>query len=379
MSIISAEVDGTIQAFCLSNRTVYRPDGHGGNEGITLPLDIGHEMKKGQVICQIDPTDYQLALEAAQAELELAKSNHDELLAWKRSEEIAQLEAQYEEAVAIHERDQADLERSDHLMEGRFAPEAEHDRYIAAEKASAATVKRAKAALELAKAGPTKEQVAVSQARVKQAEVQVRVRNEALQKCTIHAPYDAVLIDRYLGVGDRVVGTPPTDIMRIVNPDALFARVTVPERFQALVHVDNPALIRVPGRREPVQGLVDLVNEKIDPATRAFEVRIAVDNRNRLFKTGSFVEVSLPVISASDVLVVPKSAVIMHEGRPSVFVVKKDRVERRWLTLGISGKNAWEVVEGIEHGDRVVVDCVSMLDDGMRVKVVEEDRRQEAK
>ena len=360
-----------------SSRDVYRPDERGGHEKINLPLDIGHQIKKGQVICQIDPTDYQLALEASEAELNLAKSNLDELIAWKRSEEIAQLEAQHEEAVAVHQRDQADLERSTRLTEGRFAPEAEHDRYIAAEKAAAATVKRTKAALDLAKAGPTKEQVAVAQAQVKQAEVQVRLRKESLDKCTIHAPYDAVLIDRYLGAGDRVVGTPPTDIMRIVNPDALFAMVTVPERFQALVKVDNPALIRVPGRRDPVQGLVDLVNEKIDPTTRSFEIRIAVDNRKRLFKTGCFVEVALPVMSATDVLVVPKSAVVMHEGRPSVFVVKKDRVERRWLTLGISGKEAWEVVEGIEHGDRVVVNRVSMLDDGMRVKVVEEEGRRQ--
>lgn len=371
VSVIAAEVDGTIEAFCPSTRSVYRTDDQGGREEINLPLDIGHEMKKGQVVCRIDPTDYQLALEAADAELTLAKSNLDELRAWRRSEEIAQLEAQYEEAVALHERAQADLERSNRLTEGRFAPEAEHDGYVAQEKGTAATVKRTKAALDLAKAGPTKEQVAVAEARVKQAEVQVRLRQDDLEKCTIRAPYDAILIDRFLGVGDRVIGTPPTDIMRIINPDGLFARVSVPERFQAMVRVDNPASIQVPGRREPVPGLVDLVNEKIDQQTRSFEIRIAVDNRKRLFKAGSFVNVALPVMSASDVLVVPKSAIVMHEGRPSVFVVREDRVERRWLTLGIGGKHAWEVVEGIEHGDRVVVDRVSMLDDGMRVKVVD--------
>jgi membrane fusion protein (multidrug efflux system) len=159
--------------------------------------------------------------------------------------------------------------------------------------------------------------------------------------------------------------------MRIINPDALFARVSVPERFQAMVRVDDPASIRVPGRREPVLGLVDLVNEKIDPQTRSFEIRIAVDNRKRLFKAGSFVNVALPVRSVSDVLVVPQSAIVMQEGRPSVFVVQGDRVERRWPTLGIRGESVWEVVEGIEHGDRVVVSRGSMLDDGTRVKVVE--------
>jgi len=93
VSVIAAEVDGIIEAFSPSNRSVYRPDDQGGREEITLPLDIGHEMKKGQVVCRIDPTDYEFALETAEAELELAKSDLAELVAWKRSEEIAQLEA----------------------------------------------------------------------------------------------------------------------------------------------------------------------------------------------------------------------------------------------------------------------------------------------
>jgi multidrug efflux pump subunit AcrA (membrane-fusion protein) len=366
-STLAAETDGRIESFCLSDRKVsYLEDGQIKQAALTLSL--GHPVKKGQVVCQIDPTETLLTLESAKADLELSRRNHDDLLAWKRPEEIVQLEASCEEAVASYDRASCDLKRSETLLKKKTIPKADYDQAVMAHRTAAAIVKHTKAALNLAKAGPTKEQVAVSQARIKQAESQVKREEENLKKTSIRAPYDGVVVERFLGVGDRVITMPQTDVLRIIDASALFAQIAVSERFQHMVQVDNPVQIIVPGTNKMVESRVDLVNEMVDPKTRTFRIRIALDNRNRLFKAGSFVNVRLPIRSNQKALVVPKIAVIMTDGNPSVFVLEGDHVVRQPIRLGIGSRTAWEVVEGLSSGQQVVANRPGMLSEGMRVK-----------
>ncbi len=367
VATLSAEVDGTVQAFCESNRQVSRRQG-GGVEKVILGLDLGHPVKRGQVVCQIDPTDYQLALESARAGWELSKRNLADLLAWKRPEEITQLEAGLDEARATLERANLDLKRSEKMVAKKAIPQADYDEAVMTMRTALAAVKRTEAALALAKAGPTPEQIAVAQSQIAQAEAECKRQEQQLRKTSLIAPYDGVVVDRFVSVGDQVTAGGKTQILRIIDPDALFAEITVPEKYQHLVRIDNRVQIRVPGSKRTVEGVVDLVNEMVDPATRTFRVRAAFDNRDRWFKAGSFVNVEIPVASATATLVVPKSAVMMTGGEPAVFVCREGRVQRRPIRLGIGSRTAWEVIDGLEPGEQIVADRPSMLTSGMRVR-----------
>ena len=100
---IASDVDGTIKSFPLSDRKlVYEENGH--IQSVALTLDLGHKVRKGEVICQIDPVNYELALSVAKANLRLVEGELANLMAWKRPEEIAQFDAQVDEARAAHAR-----------------------------------------------------------------------------------------------------------------------------------------------------------------------------------------------------------------------------------------------------------------------------------
>ncbi|MBN2292736.1 MAG: efflux RND transporter periplasmic adaptor subunit, partial [Pirellulales bacterium] len=298
---ISSDVDGTIKSFALSDRKLEYQE-NGQTKSVVLPLDLGQKVRKGDVICQIDPTSYEQASQVAKANLELVKSQLADLLSWRRREEVAQIEAQVEEAKAAHARAKADLERSKKLIESKTTSQSAHDEIVMAERTAAAGVKSAEAALELAKAGPTKEQIAVAKASIEAAKAEVARHEENLRKTTILAPYDAVVSNRYVGVGTRVTATPVVDILQIVDQRALLAQVSVPEQYQGMIHLDSIAMISAAGVPQAVPGRIDLVNSIIDPETRTFRVRVTIDNRKDTFKAGGFVNVDVPIVSASGVI-----------------------------------------------------------------------------
>ncbi len=364
---IVSDVDGIIKSFPLSDRKIEFEDG-GQRQSVTLGLDIGHRVKQGDVLVQIDPIDFELNLGVTKAQLDLAKSELANLMAWKRAEEVDQLRFLVEESQATSKRAESDLQRSRKLLERRVTSQSDHDAMVMASQTAAAALHRTEAAFKLAEAGPTKEQIDVAKARIAAAEAQVKCQAEKLAKTTIRAPYDAVISERYVDVGDRVTAMPRVEILQIIDPRVLLAQVSVPEDYQGLVKLDDVAAVQAPGITRAVAGVVDLVNEMIDLQTRTFRIRIAIDNRKRVFKAGGFVNVTLPVASAVDVLAVPAGAVTFTEGQPAVFICRDDCVRKRPVRLGISSQSHYEIVEGLEEGELVVVGNTSLLADGLKVR-----------
>ncbi len=363
---VVSDVDGRIASFPSSERRIeYEEAGQMKSEA--LGLDLGHPVRKGDVLVQIDTVDFELALRTAKAEYELAQRNLEHLRAWKREEEVRQLEARLEEAQAAADRAQADLARAEQLLGTRTVSQSQFDETVAAAHMAAAAVRQAEAAVEMARAGPTPEELAVAEAQVAAAAARVAIQQEKLDKTTVRAPYDAVIADRYVDVGDRVTAMPRVEIMQIIDPQVLFAQVAVPERYQEVVKLGDVATVTAEGVVAAFPARVDLINAKIDPETRTFRVRVTIDNREGVLRAGGFVRVALPVGSAADVPVVPAEAVVFTEGRPAVFVYEDGRVRRVSVEVGLSDGEFYEITSGVEPGRRVAVSRTSLLTDGMAV------------
>ena len=376
---IVSEVDGVIASLPTHDEEI-KAEYQGREFSMPIFLDIGHEVKEDSVLVEIDKRPFQLELDAANARLDVATKELADLLAWKREEEVAQLEADAEEADAREKRAKLDLDRYEELYKKKkdAVSESAHDAIRAAHKTAVAAKKRADAAVRLARAGPTPEQIAVGKAQLALAESEVALREEDLKKCAIYCPYDAVIVDRYVGVGDRVTAMPRVEIMQIIDPSILLAQVSVPEKYQRLVKVNDLATVQAPGISEPVPGLVALVNQKIDPETRTFRARVGVENPQidpnsaaspRRFKSGSYVRVRLSLASEPDTLVVPAEAMTFEAGQPAVFVFCDDHVEKHSVTLGMSNGTQYEIREGLSEGERVVVGGTALLADGLPVRL----------
>lgn len=367
-TLIVAEIDGMIESIAASPRRV---EVESGGRRISRPmrLGMGEAVKRGDVLAQIVRTDYELALELAQAGLSRARADLAAILAWKRPQEIQGLEAAVREAAALLEKTRLDVGRMRQLKSSAAGSQSEVDRAQAGFLIAQAAHARAQAALALARAGPRETDLDVARAGIAAAEARVKVARQRLSKTTIRAPYDGVITEVKVDVGDRVTALPRIEIIELLDIAVLAAEVGVPERYTGTIGFGDRVAVLADGSTEPVPGLVVRVNEKVSPATRTFRVRCAIDNRARRFKAGQFARVRFRLASPKRQLTVPLEALTYQGGEPGVFVCDGGRVALRRVRTGLRDDRRIQVTQGLTAGQQVVTHDPALLADGMPVVV----------
>lgn len=359
---VVSEIDACIAEIAPCDRTIQI-----GGVQTPLAIDIGSRVKKGQVLVRLKDRDQRLALNIAQATQARLESELRHLCAWKRKEEVTQLEAAVEEAKARAICASADKGRYTRLIKKKAISQADYDDAIAEEVQTCAAVKKAEAALSIAKKGPTKEEIDVAKAYLLVAQAEVALRKDTLDKTIIRAPYDGVVTERYVEVGDRLIEMMEPDILEMVDARVLFAEVPVPERYQMGVKIGQSAKITVAGLAKPISGQIDQIDGNINPQTRTFLIRVTIDNAKETLKPGGFARVYLPIASAQSTLTVPFSAVSFESGQPSVFVYKDGRVAKKSVKLGVSSRDKHEIISGVSEGDLVAMGQIAVLSNGLPV------------
>lgn len=366
-TIIVAEVDGVVAEIPEPKRNPITVEFDGKKK--TLPLDIGSEVAAGDLLIRLDATEYERELKVAEAQLEKLKADLAQLLAWQRPEEVARARALYEEAQANLERAEPEYERNEALRQRNAISQSEYDEGQLQLRRARALLAHAKATLDIAEAGPTKEEIAVAKAALVAAEAEVDHKRWKVERTRVAAPYDAVVTDRYVEVGERVTALPRVEIMELMDIGFLAAEVGVPEKYSGKVHNLDRVDILVQGMAEPVPGLVVRINDKVDFGSRTFRIRVAIKNDQRAFRVGQFARVYLNVATSDDALAIPRNAVTYYGGQPHVYVYSDDRVESTAISLGIANEEFVEVVTGLQEGQMVVVDDPAILTDGMQVQL----------
>jgi HlyD family secretion protein len=367
--MVVAQVDGVVLEIPPSPHERIEVDFQGERISEAPRLDIGVEVAAGDLLVRLDPSEHELKLRAAQARVEMVKAELAKLNAWSRPEEVRRAEAMKDRAAASHTLAEANMGRARRLWEQKAISQAEFDQASAELAAAAAALDQARAELELAKAGPTAEEIAVAQAALKQAEAEVSRSQWEMERTTIYAPYDAVVTDRYVDEGDRVTATPRMEIMELMDLSLVTARLGVPEIYIGQIQVGDLAQVYVKGSPDPVPGLVALINDKVDPTSRTFRIRVAMRNDQGRLKAGQFARVLLRVRSAPNALAIPARAISYTGGEAQVFVYGDGRVRQRAVRLGISDGDDVEVLSGLAEGEQVVTYDPSILCDGMSVRV----------
>ncbi len=197
-------------------------------------------------------------------------------------------------------------------------------------------------------------------------QAQVRQMRADIGDRSVRAPFAGVLGIRQVSPGSLV--TANTVIATLDDIDRVFVDFQVPEGALALLAEGNPVAGQVaawPGRE--FTGTVATVDTRIDPVTRAATVRADFDNADRMLRPGMLMSLRM-ASSQREVLAVPEIAVV-QVGRDSfVYRVKDDEsVEQARVRTGTRIGNQVEILEGVQAGDRIVVDGTGKLRPGARV------------
>ena len=179
------------------------------------------------------------------------------------------------------------------------------------------------------------------------ARVALEQRKYERERATITAPFDGVMDDIKVSVGERL--TNGQDIGRIVDLDHLRIDAAVLEHDLPLIRVGGQAVITAAAAPDrAVTGTVAAILPIVDSATRAG--RAVIRTGGGVLRPGMYADVRLEATRLPNRIIVPAAAVIQRDGRPLVFVVKEGRAQWVYIFPGRSNGTETEVLPDSTSG-----------------------------
>lgn len=294
----------------------------------------GAEVKAGQVLFQIDPASYQATLASARAMLARAEAN---LLP-------AQLRAgRYQE-----------------LLESRAISQQDHDDAQAAVKQAEAEVAAARAAEENARINVQYTRIA--------APISGRIgRSSVTAGALVTANQDAALAT--IQQLDPIFVDVTRSSSEILQLKRQLAAKTLQTDAAGAARVK---LVLEDGTPYPLAGTLKFSEVSVDPGTGSVTLRTLFPNPEQLLLPGMFVRAILEEGNNAQALLVPQRGVTRNPvGKPMVFVVgAEEKVEARTIKVLRTVGDNWLVEEGLNPGDRVILEGIQRARPGTVVKTV---------
>lgn len=293
----------------------------------------GSEVKKDDVLFEIDPRPYQAELAKAQA----AVAQNDARL--------NRLSADYQRGLVLRTRNAIGKEEFDKITADREETEA--------------TLASARAERDLAKL--------------------------RLGFCEVRAPVSG-LVSRYFTDVGNLIKADETPLTVIVTQDPIYAYFDVDERTMLrLRHMiargelpADPVAAKMPvlmGLADedgfPHKGTINFVDNRLDNTTGTLHMRAEFSNHKRILTPGLFIRIRVPIGAAHDVILIPEEALGTDQGRKFVYVIgQDDTAESRQVKIGKLDGSLRVITDGLKAGERVVIDGLQRVRPGAKVTPV---------
>lgn len=215
------------------------------------------------------------------------------------------------------------------------------------------------------------------QTQLNQAKSVEDMARKSLDECQLRAPVSGTISDRNIEVGTSV--SPLMPVMTILDLSNMRARFNVPEIDVDRVHSGNKAQVTISALGNKVMnGYVEEVGVIGDALAHSYEVTVILNGgKSSKLRPGMVCKVQLPSIVTHKGLEIPNRAVqLEHDGRRFVWIAAEGEdgtlvAEQRFVKIGDLSTHGVIIAEGLNEGDRVVIDGMLKLSSGMRVEIVD--------
>ena len=347
---------------------------------IEFPLNEGDRVARSQPLAQLMTDTITLEVQAAEAELEFRRQALAELENGTRREELDQAKARMASAEARKKYMKARWDRWQKLYDtNRAISEEELDEAVSSGIEAEQAYVEAKAAYDLAVAGPRKEVIAQSRAQVAMQEATVERLKDQLTKHTIISRFDGYVTAEHTEVGQWVKqGDPVADVAAL---DEVEVETYVVEQYVTHIRVGAQVTVEVPaipGQSFP--GIVVEIVPQADVQARTFPVKVRVTNTVvdgvPLLKSGMYARVSLPTGEKQLATLVSKDALVLGGPQPVVYVVQGATADGETgkavpvpVEVGVADGGLIQVTGPVKAGQLVVVQGNERLQPGTDVAI----------
>ncbi len=335
----------------------------------------GQEVQAGQPLYTLDLRPFRA--QVTQAQGALRQSEADVVFAEKQVS-LLQAEANLASAQSNLVKAQQDYARIKPLVERDAAAKQDLDAATAALHAAEASVRAYKAAVDQARlTTDTQKQSAQGKLESQRGAVETATLN--LEYATIRAPIAGLIGDTLVPVGGLVSPNSNQPLTTIVPLDPIWVRFKVSEaQYLAAFRVNGAGisspkleLLLADNSTFPQTGKVTNVLNQVDPRTGTLEVQAEFPNPKHTLLPGQFGRVRFVSERRANAILVPQRAVQQNQSIQSVYTVGADnKIEVRPVKIGARVGDDWIIEQGLQPGERVVVEGFLTVRPGMVVNPV---------
>jgi RND family efflux transporter MFP subunit len=324
-----------------------------------VDVEEGQQVSKGQVLAELDASDYRNGFDAAQGQADAAQAVDHKAQEGLRAQELEQARIDYERWLD-------EYTRMKFLYDHKSLPANDFVKIEAGYKA-------AQQRYEMARQGTRVEDKQAAHGQARAADAQMHEARKRLEDTKLRAPISGFIGMRRIDVGDTVAAGMPVISVLDLNP--VKVRVAIPEAEIGKVHEGARVTVSIPSLDgKTFEGNVETVGVAADPASRTYAVKIAVKNPARLLRAGMVSESRIYSPAMVNAITVPGDAIV-HDPRGVahvyVYLPAQQRVYARRVDVGGLIGNEVEIRGGLTGNEEVVVAGQQNVREGSPAKVME--------
>jgi HlyD family secretion protein len=320
-----------------------------------LFVEYGDQVKKGQLLAQLDKEEIQAQVEqsraglaASEASLKSSEADYERSKVDAEGPDVPLLKRAYERAVGM---------AKEGVVSTSALEDAQKNYELALNKQNVA-----KAQLTVMKA-----KIAQSQAQVAQDRAHLNQLEEQLSYTDIESPIDGIVLSRDVEIGDAVssilvLGSSATLVMTLGDTSEVYVKGKVDESDIGKVYIGQPARIKVESFKDKTfNGKVTKISpmgvEKDNVTT--FEVRVSINNPGGELKAEMTANAEIILEEHKNVLQIPEGAILYDKDKKASVEIPdpsaKDGKKKLAVNIGISNGAKTELLSGLKEGDQVVL------------------------
>lgn len=305
-----------------------------------INVDLGSKVEKGELIAQLDPTDYQLRVQQAEAALAQARvrlglspGGNDDRVEPEKTSTARQAYAVLNEA-------KASRDRSTSLLQQGLIAQSQFD------------VVEANYQIALSRYQDSLEEIRNREAVLAQRRSELALARQQLADSSLYAPFDGSIQQRQATIGEYLAAASP--VVTLVRMDPLRLRAEVPERQASSIKTGQTVRINIEGDSRIYMGRIVRLSPVISEQTRMLLVEAEVANPGTL-RPGSFARISIVTDESGRSPALPDRCIITFAGIEKVILAREGIALERPITTGRRSQGWIEVLSGIDSKDPVVV------------------------
>jgi len=198
------------------------------------------------------------------------------------------------------------------------------------------------------------------------ARARLAQNSDQLARTRVLAPFDGIVVERLMQPGERV--SDGGVVVRLVNPQRLEIVARAPLEYFAFSHIGES--LKTKAGTEELTATIRTVVAVGDENTHQFEIRL--DLEGQPFQVGRTVRVAVPSDDSSEVLTVPRDALVLRPQGATIFVIDAQKQAKQVSVSTGLGSGDWVEVRGaVSAGDLVVIRGNERLQPGQAVEIID--------